>query len=88
MKTEVCRKAFVKPQPGGEWATTAEDPTGYLTTRAHHNWTVEDWKNVAWSDESRFLLRHSDGRVGIWRKQNENMIYHALLPLCRLVVVV
>uniref|UniRef100_A0AAY5KDC6 Transposase Tc1-like domain-containing protein n=1 Tax=Esox lucius TaxID=8010 RepID=A0AAY5KDC6_ESOLU len=29
--------------------------------RAHQNWTVEDWKNVAWS------------RVRIWRKQNENM---------------
>uniref|UniRef100_A0AAY5JZ80 Transposase Tc1-like domain-containing protein n=1 Tax=Esox lucius TaxID=8010 RepID=A0AAY5JZ80_ESOLU len=41
--------------------------------RAHQNWTVEDWKNVAWSDESRVLLRHSDGRVRIWRKQNENM---------------
>ncbi len=25
---------------------------------AHQNWTIEDWKNVAWSDESRFLLRH------------------------------
>ncbi len=37
-------------------------------TQAHQNWTVEDWKNVAWSDESRFLLRHSDGRVKIWRK--------------------
>ena len=24
--------------------------------RAHQNWTIEDWKNVAWSDESRFLL--------------------------------
>ncbi len=25
-------------------------------TQAHQNWTIEDWKNVAWSDESRFLL--------------------------------
>jgi len=41
--------------------------------RAHQNWTVEDWKNVAWSDESRFLMRHSDGRVSIWHKPNENM---------------
>jgi len=41
--------------------------------RAHQNWMVEDWKNVAWSDESRFLLRHSDSRVRIWRKHNENM---------------
>ena len=31
--------------------------------QAQKNWTVEDWKNVAWSDESRFLLRHTDGRV-------------------------
>ncbi len=29
-------------------------------TQTHHNWTIEDWKSVAWSDESRFLLRHSD----------------------------
>ncbi len=33
--------------------------------QAHQNWTIEDWKNVAWSDKSRFLLRHSDGRVRI-----------------------
>jgi len=26
----------------GWWATSAED----------HNWTIEDWKKVAWSDES------------------------------------
>ncbi len=32
-------------------------------TQAHQNW----------SDESRFLLRHSDGRVRIWRKEHENM---------------
>ncbi len=43
-------------------------------TQAHQNWTKEDWKNVAWSDESRFLLRsHSDGRVRIWRKEHESM---------------
>ncbi len=41
--------------------------------QAHQNWTIEDWKNVAWSDESGFLLRHSDGRVRIWRKEHESM---------------
>ncbi len=41
--------------------------------QTHHNWTIEDWKNVVWSDESRFLLRHSDGRVRIWRKEHESM---------------
>ncbi len=41
--------------------------------QAHQNRTIEDWKNVAWSDESRFLLRHSDGRVRIWHKEHEIM---------------
>ncbi len=31
-------------------------------TQTHQNWTIEDCKNVAWSDECRFLLRRSDGR--------------------------
>ncbi len=42
-------------------------------TQAHQNWTIEDWINVAWSDDSRFLLQHSDGRVRIWRKEYESM---------------
>jgi len=33
--------------------------------QAHQNWTIEESKNVAWSDESQFLLQHSDGRVRI-----------------------
>ncbi len=41
--------------------------------QAHQNWTIEDWKNVAWSDESQFLLRHSDGRVRILHKKHESM---------------
>ncbi len=42
-------------------------------TQAHKNWTTADWKKVAWSDESWFLLRYSDGRVRIWRKEHESM---------------
>ncbi len=42
-------------------------------TQVHLNWTIEDWKNVAWSDESRFLLRYSDVRVRIWHKVHESM---------------
>ncbi len=40
-------------------------------TQDPQNSTIEDWKNVAWSDESRFLLRHSDGRVRIWCKEHQ-----------------
>ncbi len=42
-------------------------------TQDHQNWTIEDCKNIAWPDESRFLLRHSDGRVRIWCKEHESM---------------
>ncbi len=42
-------------------------------SQAHQNWAIEDWKNVAWSDESQFILGHSDGRVRIWRKEHESM---------------
>ncbi len=43
-------------------------------TQAHQNWTIEDWKNVAWSDESWFLLWHSDGGVRIWRKEHGSIL--------------
>ncbi len=42
-------------------------------TQTHQNWTIEDWINVAWSDESRILLQHSDDRVRIWREEHESM---------------
>ncbi len=42
-------------------------------TQTHQHRTIEDWTNVVWSDESRFLLWHSDGRVRIWRKEHESM---------------
>ncbi len=42
-------------------------------TQAHQNWTSEDWKNISRSDESRYLLRHSDGSVRIWLKEHESM---------------
>ncbi len=41
--------------------------------QAHQNWTIEDLKNVAWSDEFRFLLQHSDGWVWIWHKEHESV---------------
>ncbi len=52
-------------------------------TQAHQNWTIEDWKNVAWSDESRFLLQHSDGRVRIWRKGHQSMDPSCLVSMVR-----
>ncbi|GBM44521.1 Transposable element Tc1 transposase [Araneus ventricosus] len=36
-----------------------------------------DWKRVAWSDESRFLIHHVDGRVRVHR-----LPFKQLLPSC------
>ncbi|KAK3553071.1 hypothetical protein QTP86_031172 [Hemibagrus guttatus] len=41
--------------------------------REHQNWTTEEWKKVAWSDESRFLLNHVDGRVHVHRLPGEHV---------------
>ncbi|GBN25451.1 Transposable element Tcb1 transposase [Araneus ventricosus] len=42
--------------------------------REHRDWTMDEWKRVAWSDESRFLIHHVDGLVRIRQEQ--------LLPSC------
>ena len=37
----------------------------------HANWTVEDWKRVLWSDETKINRIGSDGRVYTWKKRGE-----------------
>ena len=32
------------------------------------------WKSVIWSDECRFKLFHSDGRIRVWRQINERFL--------------
>ena len=41
--------------------------------RQHRQWTVDDWKHVSWSDESRFQLHRADGLVRVWRQPHESM---------------
>ncbi len=57
-------------------------------TQNHQNWTIEDWKNVAWSDESWFLLQHSDVGSEFGVKNMKAWIHPALSQRFRLVVVV
>ncbi len=56
-------------------------------TQVHQNWTIEDWKNIAWSDESRFLL-HSDVGSEFDVKNMKAWIHPALSQRFRLLVVV
>jgi hypothetical protein len=34
---------------------------------AQRGWNVRTWRKSHWSDESRFLLHVSDGRMRVWR---------------------
>lgn len=38
--------------------------------RLHQHWTIEQWRNVLWSDESPFVLRFNK-KIRVWRRYNE-----------------
>ena len=38
---------------------------------AHQYWTLEDWKKVVWSDETKINRLGSDGRKWVWKKPGE-----------------
>lgn len=39
--------------------------------RDHVNWTLEQWKRVLFTDETRVSLRGQDGRMQVWRRAGE-----------------
>lgn len=39
----------------------------------HKDWTMEDWKRVIWSDETKINRRGSDGRKWVWKKAGEGL---------------
>jgi transposase len=40
---------------------------------AHKDWTLEDWKKVVWSDETKVNRLGSDGRKWVWKKAGEEL---------------
>ena len=52
------------------------------------NWNLISWRKVHWSDESRFFLHVTDGRVRVWRQPNtayaERNIVETLSYDCKL----
>ncbi|GES94169.1 IS630 family transposase [Rhizophagus clarus] len=41
--------------------------------KKYQHWTVEDWKKVVWSDESKFQIFGSDGRSYCWKKPGKQL---------------
>ena len=40
---------------------------------AHESWTLDDWKQVIWSDETKINRLGSDGRKWVWKKPGEDL---------------
>ena len=39
----------------------------------YSNWTIDDWKRVIWSDETKISRLGSDGRLWYWKKPGERL---------------
>src|SRR6266404_8405316 len=53
------------------WISPANVAKRKAWAAAHSDWTVEDWKQVLFSDESKFMLFKSDGRQYCWMKPGQ-----------------
>ena len=40
---------------------------------SHKDWTIDDWKRVFWSDETKINCLGSDGRQWVWKKNGEGL---------------
>jgi len=48
--------------------------------RYHENWTVEDWKRILWSDETKINRIGSDGRAYTWKQKGEPLSNRTTTP--------
>ena len=48
--------------------------------RKYQNWTIEDWKHVIWSDESKFQIFGSDGCKYCWKRPGEQLKSYHVQP--------
>jgi len=44
----------------------------------YKDWTLEDWKNVIWSDETSVTWGGQRGRIRVWRKESEAYNHHCI----------
>lgn len=48
--------------------------------KKYRNWTVEDWRRVIFSDESKFKIFGSDGREWCWKDPNSPLLPQHVKP--------
>ena len=51
--------------------------------KAYHHWTLEQWKHVLWSDDSRFTIWQSDRQIWVWQIPGDFYLFFIIfiLPL-------
>lgn len=54
--------------------TEAMKEARYQFALRYQYWTIEDWKNVIWSDETSVVLNSRRGRIRSWRQSHEKYI--------------
>jgi transposase len=40
----------------------------------HQDWTLDDWKNVIWTDETAVIINHRQGGYRVWRQVDEAIV--------------
>ncbi|KAK4516069.1 uncharacterized protein ATC70_011030 [Mucor velutinosus] len=49
--------------------------------KQHKDWTVDDWKRVSWTDETKINRFNSDGRQWAWIRSGEQLQNHYVVKL-------
>ena len=66
-----CRKPLLRPN---------NIKKRLALTRKHVHWTLEDWKKVLFTDESKFELFGSNRRIYVRRRKHERYLAACLVP--------
>ncbi|KAG1191131.1 hypothetical protein G6F70_009343 [Rhizopus microsporus] len=61
--------SFVKPKK--PLLTSKHRKERLMWAKEHVNWTLDDWKRVVWSDETKINLFGSDGKSYAWKTPGE-----------------